>query len=521
MDLQKTKEELIKYSQTYYDGNPLISDPEFDSLYKEYLDKGGEDLGIGAGYKDVGEICPHLITPIGSLDKINIDTLDKSFKDDDLVDVTPKLDGNSSVAYYDKGKLLQAIIRGTKGLEGTDVTKNIIHSIPKTIKYKDKLAVRGEIVLTWEDFKKVGGSDPRSKAGGLVKSFKNVNLEEIKLLKFVAINILNFNISRVNIMCQLEDLGFITPVVFFNKFKIIKEMLLNNDKFFYNPESVIYQIEYNKTILGKIPYDGLVICKEHSRVFLNEKESGWKHYISDCLAFKFKDESKITKIINIEWNLSKTGRMVPLAYIDPINIEGANISKVTLNNYDWMTNREIGIGSEVEVIRANMVIPKIIKVITFSGETNLPEFCPECKSKLELVKCSLTDEDSTLDLQCINENCSRLEKNLFWNLLRTFSPKGVADSTIEDFVNQFNIKSVEDLKDLLINVDSTKNLINKNWKKGYGTLLLKTIDNLNEVYPTIKDILLMSDIKGIGDNSSTRIFENISPKIFINCITNN
>jgi DNA ligase (NAD+) len=283
----------------------------------------------------------------------------------------------------------------------------------------------------------------------------------------------------------------------------------------------LYKLQYSGIKFGKVPYDGLVICKENSRKLLNENTKDWKHYISDCLAFKFKDESKVSKVINIEWNLSKNGRLVPLAYIDPINIEGANVTKVTLNNYDWMSNREIGIGSEVEVIRANMVIPKIVKVITKSQNNNCPTNCPECNSKLELVKCSLTSDISTLDLLCVNDNCTRFEKNLYWNLLETFSPKGIAESTIDMCIKQFNIQSVKDLKNLILNKTLTKDKISKTWGKGYGTLLLKMIDNLCNEIPTVKDILLMSDIKGIGNNSSTRMFENVLPDLFIKCIKNN
>lgn len=493
-----SKEEIIKYAQAYYDGDPLISDKEFDNLYKEYLSKNGEPLDIAFGYKPVGEKTKHLIVPIGSLDKINIETFEKEFDDNDLIEVTPKLDGNSGVSYFLQGKLLKIVSRGD-GIEGLDITKNINHSVPSLIDNNELLAVRGEIVLTWEDFEKVGGSNPRNKATGLSQSLK-IDKEITNLLLFVACDIPTWNCSRTEIISKLKSMGFYTPISIQNKFSVIKEMLLSNDGFFFNENSPLYKIN-NK----KVPFDGLVFCKENSRHLLNEEFKGWKHYISKTIAFKFKDESAFTIIKDIEWNLSKTGRVVPLAHIEPVTLAGANISKVTLNNCEWIENRKIGIGSEVEIIRANMVIPKIINVISESTNINKPTNCPKCNSELVM---------DGVDLKCNNENCPRIEETLIWNTLNTFSPKGLAEVTLGMFIKQFNIDSLDKLKEVIYDT-RTVQIISSSWGKGYGSLLLQLINNFHNNIPSLKDILLITNISDLGRTIAESINKHVEPEEFI------
>ena len=502
-ELEILKEEIIKYAQSYYDGNPLISDQEFDSLYKKYLSKNGEPLDIAFGYKPVGIKTKHFIIPVGSLDKINIETFEKEFNDNDMIDITPKLDGNSSMSYYLHGKLLKAVSRGD-GIEGLDITKNLIHSIPTLINNNELLGIRGEIILTWEDFEKIGGSHPRNKASGLSQSLK-IDPEIVKNLLFVAYDIPTWNCLRIEMMNKLKDFGFNTPTTFYGKYSLIKEMLLSKDEFFFNEDSPLYKIN-NK----RIPYDGLVFCKENSRQLLNEEFKGWKHYISQTIAFKFKDESAFTTIKDIEWNLSKTGRMVPLAHVENVNLDGANISKVTLNNCEWIENRKIGIGSKIEIIRANMVIPKIINVITESDNIKKPINCPKCNSLLEM---------DGVDLKCNNDKCPIIEETLIWNTINTFSPKGLAEATIGMFIKQFNIDSIDKLK-LVIKNPETLQIINSSWGKGYGSLLLTLVNNLNNTIPTIKDILLIANISNLGRTDSSLIVKTISPEMFIDCVNN-
>lgn len=495
MGLSDRRAELVDYAQSYYEGSPKISNAEFDRLTKDYLDAGGEPLGTGSGVI-LGD-TDHLCQPIGSLGKINAETIDGQYSLNTIVEITPKMDGACAVAYYNDGKLLKVVSRGTGGLVGVDITHNLVHSIPKVILQKSPTAIRGEVILTWEAFEKIGGSHPRNKATGLSQS-KNSNRDQVKLLRFVAYDIIT-DVTGKNIPI-LEEWGFETCAYEIMTFENLKESLTWNDSKFYSPE--FYSIAD-----GNVPYDGLVFAIHSDRKSIGIGE--WDHYQSDSVAYKFADESVETRINNIRYKLSSLGRMVPVAEIEPVELDGATISNVTLNNVEWMQNRNCGIGATISIIRANQVIPKWIETIKGSDEYIMPYECPMCKSSLSRVG---------VHLCCINEDCLNIEQQLIYNILNEYKPKGVANAMLDEFLDVFSIST---LQDLYIVINAPQNELSSKW--GSFTphkwdLLSEMKSNLNTDNPTVDKILLLSGLPNFGKTSSANVLYGVTTKDFVKAV---
>lgn len=458
---------IQQYAQAYYDGEPLISDIEFDSLVLQLKSEypNSKLLETGWGYEPKSDHLkkyPHSFHA-GSLSKLHVDKIiqgKEKFSDTNGLYATSKLDGASAVAYYESGKLVRVLSRGN-GIEGLDITENIKHALPNTISETWITAIRGEIVVTWEDCKKVGGSHPRNVATGLSQS-KNKTPEELSILHFVPYYIHEFIGSKDSEINHLANIGF------------EKIHLENFDKFQLFITSLDICLEILKETFSRLyPIDGIVLTNG----------------TGSSIAVKFEDESMETIVTEIHWEISRTGRMVPVLEVETVNLRGANISRVTANNVTWLKEQGCGIGATIEIVRANEVIPKVVNVLE-KAFIDIPIECPECGSILE---------EYNRDLICPNDNCRCRTKQIIFNIFDSVGVDGIGPSIIESVIDDYNISSINDLKNFIMKVHPEELIDLLGPAK--GELFLSLIKKLVCEPISMEQLILNCNIQNVGESA--------------------
>jgi len=500
---------LTKYAQAYYDGEPIVSDQWFDQLCVEFKKSTGEDLPIGYGYRPVGIETEHLCQPVASLEKMKAETLEGQFDSEELVEVTPKVDGGSGVAYYWNGILDKIVSRGLLGLSGIDITENLRHAVPATVPSSANSAVRGEIALTWEDFWDIGeGVFPRNKATGLSQSQK-VPKEQVRKLKFLAYDLMHYPGTKEEVFQILVTNHFETLPVWTGQYKDFCSLIESEDPVFFTDSRMF------KTTDGKtIPYDGLVVCSRNTRRTKHPELKGrWDLYTSKSIAFKFEDEEAESTVRAIEWNLAPTGREVPVAIIDPVKLPGATVGRVTLNNYTWAQG--CGVGAKIKVIRANMCIPYLKEILVRSDDLGAPTHCQACGTKLEMSVDSSGQEGA--DLICVNRYCSRNESVMVMNVLKMFAPKGLSTSSFNKFLSVFTIGSLVGLG-RFVNGGGVIRLIKDAFPPALAKKLTQMVENIRIKPKYVKTVLQIANITQLGEVSIRRIHENVKAQHFKNMI---
>lgn len=351
-DLDTLKSKLISANKAYRDGNPFMEDQEFDDLLEEYQSRvSPEEYSEFRNtlFEKAGKIKHKYI--MGSLDKLKKeepeDVLKFIRKYCSKMSVSAKVDGISSCAIYKNGKLVDLITRGDGryGISFFDKSE-YIKFLPKHISIKDEFYVRGEIVCLNSDFEGVDSkSNPRNYTAGVVNR-KDWSPEDVSKLSFICYTILGKKYKKDEQFKLLKKLGFTTA---WNSVIITSE---------YKDNELIDKL--TECAFQEFPYetDGLVISNVN---YINEDE-----YRPDAQkAFKINNISERSVIIDIVWEgPSKNGIFVPVAIIEPRKIQGTIVSRITLNNIDWIKSMGLKIGSEVEFIKSGAIIPKIIKKIS-------------------------------------------------------------------------------------------------------------------------------------------------------------
>jgi len=520
MEKEKLEDQIKKASQAYYDGQPFISDEEFDRLVEHLrvIDPENELLKMtGTGY-DPMPVNEHITDfQDGLLDvnhlkkyrhKIHAGSLDKmkhseskKFTDDPFI-VSLKLDGGSAVAYYTHGNLDIVLSRGD-GDVGLNITKNIVAggSIPTKLPFHKTIAVRGEILLTYEDFEKIGGTHPRNRAVGLSQSV-HVSEDEVRYLKFFAYDIPLVNDKRIGMMEMydkfitmklLEAMGFLVSPW---------ELYDNWDEFMKSIDQGWVGIQKENTEFkgSHLPVDGLVISeiKPVDDPKINEYRS---------IAYKFESEVAESVVEDIEWNISRTGRLVPVLVIREVHISGANISRVTANNPEWLVEMGCGKGAKIEVTRSNEVIPMVTRVID-SMIPDVPTTCPECD--VVLIK-------DHRDLVCPNPVCSSKVDSTLKRILYMFAPDGLGDSSIDRMFEIFHITDLESLRDF-IRFQVTSKKLEEHFGPSTTSKLSEMLIKVGHDDITVQDIMYVSNIPRIGKTSSKKLGDNVSIEDFDNAI---
>jgi DNA ligase (NAD+) len=459
-DIENLRDVLRFHEYRYYIQNdPLVSDFEYDSLYKqlEALEKENPDLivpdsptqrvakGLTKEFPSVQHLVPML-------------SLDNSYNSEDLIDfdrrareltglkeieycVEPKFDGASISLIYENDHLVRGATRGD-GVQGDDITPNIkqIRTIPLSAKFSDyglqTVEIRGEVLINKDNFKKFNESlteqglaplaNPRNASAGTLRIKDPIEVRRRKLEAFVYhVSYYTLKrgaedlISHSQTLKMLWDLGFRSPD---KEKKVLK--------------GIDAVVEYCKDFESKrddLPYeiDGMVI--KVNSFELQDKMGMTSHHPRWAIAYKFKARQATSKLIGVEYQVGRTGNIGPVAKIEPVHIGGVTVKSISLFNEDVIREKDIRIGDTVLVERAGDVIPYIVKPLTElrNGDEKpikFPKHCPSCRTEL------FKSEDEAA-WRCININCPAqvLERLIHFASKDAMDIRGLGAAIIEKF----------------------------------------------------------------------------------------
>ncbi len=407
----KNVEILKKWAYAYYvEDNPIATDEEYDKLYHEVLayeqthpDKVRADSPtqrVGGVVREEFTKAKHIkrmwsMEDVFSTEEVAqwLERVEKNVGKCDYY-CEPKFDGASMNLLYENGKLLRAITRGD-GIVGEEVTENVktIRSVPLVIDYKELIEIRGEVVIRKDDFEKINEerlkegetpfANPRNAAAGSLRQLDSSVTAKRRLVFYpwgVGENTLPHKRLSEK-MAFVYAQGFLKP-----PYERPCKTLDDIEDF--------YQFLIQKRDEIPMMMDGMVIkvdeIEKQEQLGYTVKFPKW------MCAYKFPAVEKVTRLLDVTLQVGRTGVVTPVAEIEPVNIEGAVVSRATLHNFDEIERMDIRIGDHIIIIRSGDVIPKITKVLTDrrTGDEKpieRPTHCPVCGSELldegALIKC--------------------------------------------------------------------------------------------------------------------------------------
>lgn len=489
MELSKIKELVEKlnyYTKLYDEGRPEISDKEWDDMYFE-LQKIERESGIYLEDSPTQRVNFQVVNklnkiehnhPMLSLDKTkNINEIQKFIYYNDYIAMA-KMDGLTCSLKYVNGKLVSAETRGN-GFIGEDILHNALQvkNIPKRIDFKDELIVDGEIICTYENFKEFESEykNPRNFASGSIRLLdsKESSMRRLSFIAWDCISGLEEVEKLSTKLLKLNILGFTVVPFMAGEYSI--------DDTISTIQSIAQEAGY--------PIDGIVYKYD----IISEYEAAGKtdHHFKGGLAYKFYDEEYETILRDVEWTMGRTGVLTPVALLEPINIDGSEVSRASLHNISIMD--ELGIryqDTKVMVYKANMIIPQISKALPYEGEIasliNIPAVCPIC-GEPTIIK----GENGVRVLYCSNPNCegkliNRLDHFFGKNGL---DAKGLSKATFEKLIDWGWIENIKDVFKLKEH--------KKEWEKmqGFGE---KSVEKILQAIEDCKSCSLDAVISAAG-----------------------
>lgn len=548
--IKELTEKINYHNKLYYtDDNPEIEDYQYDKLFRElenlerdfpqFKDKNSPTNKVGGAVLEKFEKFEH---PIAMYSLSNVMNEEEFFDFDNRMKreinsknikytVENKFDGLALELIYENGKLIVASTRGD-GQVGENVTNNVkvMNNVPKNIKEKNKLIVRGEALITKKDFEalnkereeleEIPFANPRNAASGGLRQLDSSESKK-RRLKFFAYQIANykdFNLTNeYKAMEFLSDLGFtvegVHPNIDYKEvLKIYNEIQINRNKMDYEIDGLVIKVDD--------------IASQEKLGFLSRAPRF-------AVAFKFKPEEKETLLNNIEVQVGRTGALTPVAKLKPVQVGGVIVSNVTLHNPNEIKSKDIRIGDTVVVIRSGDVIPKIVRVVLDkrpkdSKEFIFPNKCPVCGGET-----AITDGD--VIVRCINEECpSKITKYIEYFVSKAaMNIEGIGKEWIAIFTKSGLVKTPADIykikksdlhkfermgdklaENMLNSIEGSKKTTLKRFIYALGMrqvgettadLLAKyftSIDNFKKA--TIEDL---ENIEGIGEISAKSIYD--------------
>ena len=481
----------------------IMPDIEYDKLYDELLALENE-TGIVMSNSPTKHVGYELLT---NLPKENHEkpmlSLDKTKDVIALVEwigtqtgmLSWKLDGLTIVLTYAKGELVKAITRGS-GTVGEVITNNakVFKNLPVKIAYEGDLIVRGEAVISYSSFEKINSrieeeslkyKNPRNLCSGSVRQLNNEITSE-RNVQFSGFSIvkadgIDFKNSRIEQMKWLEKQGF--DVVDYKK--VDKE----------NIEEAVAEFA-NTVAENDLPSDGLVLIFDN--IEYSESLGATAKFPRDAIAFKWRDEIKETELLEIEWGVSRTGLINPVAIFTPVELEGTTVSRASVHNISILENLKLGIGDTIGVYKANMIIPQIAENLTKSGNIEIPIECPVCSGETKIKK-----ENDVKSLFCMNEDCIAKHIKSFTHFVErdALNIENLSEATLEKLIET---KLIKDLADIF-NIEKHKDEIVE--MEGFGEKSYsKLVESINTSRKTNVSRLLYSlGIASVGKTTAKAI----------------
>lgn len=501
---------LNKANKAYYqEAQEIMSNKEYDSLYDELLEL-EKSTGVvfsnspsrNVGYEVVSQLPKEKHeTPMLSLDKTkDYNELKKWLNNQEGV-LSWKLDGLTTVLTYENGELIKAVTRGN-GEIGELITQNVkqYSNVPLTIPYTGKLVVRGESVISYSKFEEINSKipevksrykNPRNLCSGTVRQLDSSIVAERGVL-FIAFELVKPIMEDIVSGYEwLEKLGF--EVVDFGVFS-------------YHGLGLTFTEFSAKLAKGEmdIPTDGLVL--RYNNYAYGESLGRTDKFPRHSIAFKWKDEVAPTTLLDIEWKTSRTGMINPVAVFEPVELEGTTVERASLHNVSIIEQLQLGIGDEITVYKANMIIPQIYENLTKSNSYKIPEVCPECGQPVTVRQ----DSDSRV-LYCTNPECKA-------QLLARFSHFVERDCMNIDGLSEerlgklIEVGIIKDFTDLYV-LKSDQRKVNAMMRlPGLGRAsvqnILAAIEKSRNVY--LNNFINALGIPGIGKKQAKQIAEHFN-----------
>ena len=490
--MKELGEKLREASRAYYqEDREIMSNVEYDALY-DTLSALEKETGIvladsptvNVGYEAVEQLPKEEHErPMLSLDKTKEREALREFIGEHSTLLSWKLDGLTIVLTYENGELIKAVTRGN-GIVGEVITNNarVFKNIPLKISFKGRLVLRGEAIITYSDFEKInetiGDADakyknPRNLCSGSVRQLNN-EITAKRNVRFFAFSLVSaegvdFQNSREVQFRWLNEQGF--EVVEYRK--VTAETL---------DEAMDYFAEAVTT--NDFPSDGLVAL--YDDIAYGESLGTTAKFPRNAMAFKWADEMRDTRLLEIEWSPSRTGLINPVAIFEPVELEGTTVSRASVHNISIMKELKLGIGDTIRVYKANMIIPQIAENLTGSGNAPIPHTCPACGQETVVKK-----ENDVECLFCVNPGCPAKKIKSFglFTSRDAMNIDGLSEATLEKFIARGFIHDFGDIFEISRYKDEIVEM------EGFGQ---KSYDNLMESLERAKETTLPRVIYSLG-----------------------
>lgn len=536
--IKELVELLNRASDAYYvDDSPIMPDKKYDELYDELevLEKEtGYILALSVTQKVQGKVLEgfqkvtHSKPMLSAAKTKDVDEIKKFVGNNDFY-CSYKLDGLTLVTIYEGGEFKRAITRGT-GLIGEDVTEQakMITNLPMRIPYDDYLELRGECVVSWDNFNKINEglaepySHPRNLAAGSLRNL-DTNITKQRNLSYVVFECVsdlnNYDPAQIfdskwNELIFLKDMGFEVVDACVGMVDDCVEAM--------QPEHYGY------------PVDGLIF--EFTSKSYSKSLPSTGHHEGCRIAMKWADSTYETTLRDVVWDVGRSGVISPVAVFDEVDLDGALTTKATLHNLSIIDNLELGIGDIITVYRSNMVIPKIDDNLTRSNTLIIPQFCPCCGEHTEIKY-----TDNSKFLVCPNPDCTAKLVAKFTHFVSRdcMNIEGLSEATLEGLIigsqwvsefkdiyhlkeyrclwagfPGFGEKSVDKILDAIEKSRDVKleNFICALSIDGVGKSASKTIadafdGNFDAFYKAFKNHYNWADLQDIGDKTASNIIK--------------
>lgn len=499
--MEKLIQKINEASDAYYSsGTEIMSNLEWDKLYEELTElevktgvvmSNSPTVNVGGDISSGFEKIAH---------EISVKSLDKTKEIDTLADfigsrsgiMSWKLDGLTVVLTYEDHKLEKAVTRGRNGI-GELITDNAANfmNIPLQIPYERRLHVRGEALISYEDFEQVNASlpegeepykNPRNLASG---SIRQLDPKEVKnrRVQFIAFSSSYEKATHEEEFKWLELQGF----------TVVTHMTVHDGTCIPHAIELFHEaLEHNP-----FPTDGLVLQFNDTEYGKSLGETD--KFPRDAIAFKWQDEEKETTVREIFWSPSRTGLINPVAVFDPVELEGTTVERASVHNVSILEQLSITPGDTITVYKANMIIPQVSGNLTRLGKPEIPTTCPACGKRTKIKK----GKDKSEALYCMNPDCPAKQIKSFVHAVRqeALNMEGVSERTLEDFIGHGFLHTLPDLFRLKEHEDKMKTL------EGYGeksvAVILSSIEKARKT--TLQRLIYACGIEFVGRTASKEI----------------
>lgn len=485
-------EKLRAASKAYYtQDREIMSNLEYDTLYDELVSLEQEtgmvlagSPTINVGYEAVDELPKEAHeSPMLSLDKTKEREALKDWIGDKEGLLSWKLDGLTIVLTYQNGELLKAVTRGN-GEVGEVITNNakVFKNIPLKVQFQGELILRGEAVITYQDFAEINShiedvearyKNPRNLCSGSVRQLNNQITAErnVRFYAFALVKAegVDFGNSREKQFEFLASQGF--DIVAYAK---------------VNADNIVAAVsDYEERIKTyEVPSDGLVLI--YDDIAYGRSLGRTAKFPRDSIAFKWADEIRETTLKEIEWSPSRTGLINPVAIFEPVELEGTTVSRASVHNISILKALKLGIGDKITVYKANMIIPQIAENLTGSENIEIPSVCPVCGGATEIRAVN-----EVQSLYCSNPDCDAKKIKSFTHFVGrdAMNIDGLSEATLEKFIAKGFIHQYQDI----FHLDRYKSDIVA--MEGFGERSYKKLINSIE---TARDVELPKLIFSLG-----------------------